>query len=106
MPSRFDHPLLLALEFTADWREEKAKEYPEDRRNVQAANQLKSLAKSVGEIADEQLWERLDQVYAEGDIKVSEAQSQFFREIGFYSEYSNGHEFLEALVSELEAQVA
>ena len=41
------------LEYTADWRRRKAEEFPEDTRNVEAAEELERLAAEIGAMPDD-----------------------------------------------------
>ncbi len=39
--------LAVEIEYTAEWRQEKADEYPQDERNVQSAKALSALAEKI-----------------------------------------------------------
>jgi hypothetical protein len=88
--------LRLDFECVADWRRRKAQEYPDDRRYVEAAQELDVLALTVDRIAPEILT-----VYAElfedGDDD-DEKHDEMLRAIGFSSSYSSATEYVQAFI--------
>jgi hypothetical protein len=96
--------LINEVACTADWRREKAAEYPDDERNNQAAALLDSLAAELdGLEASDALWTK----YAEcwegetGGVLIAEDISTFLREVGFSTFPSSGREFLDELLHRL-----
>ena len=71
--------LRLDFEQTADWRRSKAADYPEDSRNLEAAELLDKLAASVETVAPDLL-----DAYGSlrDDYMDSEQHSEMFRQIG------------------------
>ena len=91
---------------TAEWRRQKAEQFPDDRRNLQAAEELDRLAEQIEALEGSELHRQIDE--ADENInqlpdndscdcweKVEEAVSAELRAIGFHSGYSTGAEFLE-----------
>jgi hypothetical protein len=88
--------LRLDFECVADWRRRKAQEYPDDRRYVEAAQELDVLALTVDRVAPEILT-----VYAElfedgGDD--DEKHDEMLRGIGFSSSYSSATEYVQKFI--------
>jgi hypothetical protein len=91
---------LLKVEFlnTAEWRRQKAAEYPDDKRNLEAADLLERLAETVDQVepallqAYVELWE---------DAPEAEALSDMLREIGFYTAPKTATEFVAAFISRM-----
>jgi hypothetical protein len=81
---------------TARWRREKAKEHPDDERNLRAAELLEELATSVDAVAPELL-----EAYMElgDDIRDSEIHSDMLRTIGFHWAPASGTEFVRAFIA-------
>jgi len=90
---------------TAEWRHRKAEEFPHDRRNLAAAEELERLAAEIDRIGEEEpihqqiaeLHDRMDALdSADGAlVAVSEAISEELRSVGFHSGYETGLELLE-----------
>ena len=87
------------LEYSAEWRREKAKQYPEDWRNIAAAELLDKIAMEVRAMEGSEIHcqisaainERLD---AKGDFgSFFEEWSDYKRRIGFW-EFPSGKEYL------------
>jgi hypothetical protein len=93
------------VESTAQWRRVKAEQFPDDRRNVVAAEELEKLAAEIDRIGESEpihqqigkLHETLDAADNCDDawLKISECVSEELRLIGFHSGYATGLEFLE-----------
>jgi hypothetical protein len=93
--------IVMQLEVSADWRREKAKEFPDDSRNIEAAEQLERLAKEISEnVGDSKMYQRLldldGAVGEDYNISMAEWLSEELRLIGFHRFYSTGAEFLAA----------
>jgi hypothetical protein len=96
---------------TARWRREKAEQFPDDRRNLEAAEELDRLATQIEALEGSELHlqiaeaseriSRLDDAGSDdlnsGNVwfYVGEAVSEELRSIGFHTSYSTGGEFLE-----------
>jgi hypothetical protein len=89
------------IEGTAEWRRRKAEEFPDDARNLKAAEELDRLAEEVGKLEGSELYRRIDaMIELAGDTNVDlvtlcERESEELRHIGFHSFYESGAEFLQ-----------
>lgn len=98
------------VERTAEWRRLKAKEFPDDTRNVEAAEQLDRLAVEIASLEGSGVHRQIDQLYdlaSEMDDfdfsgSLSESISEELRSVGFHTTHS-GVSFLEWYREELEA---
>jgi hypothetical protein len=99
------------VESTADWRRSKAEEFPDDRRNLEAAEQLDRLAKEVGKLEGSELHRRIDALInlandtRDGEsvhINFHEIISGELRGIGFRGGYESGAAFLQWYHDEFE----
>src|ERR1700730_6347112 len=81
---------------TAEWRQRKAVEYPDDRRNLDAAEEYERLAKTVQNVPDDLLV-----AYSEAfeDAPDSERWQELLKEIfrGF-ADFANAAELVQAFV--------
>jgi hypothetical protein len=97
----------LHVQGTADWRRRKAKEFPNDRRNEEAATALDRLAEEIEKMDGSDVHRRIEALMestAETDSYViyehlTEWASAELRAVGFYSRPS-GAEFLESYYEE------
>jgi len=84
------------LEDQAEWRRRKAAEYPDDRRNLDSADEYERLAKTVKDIPDDLLV-----AYSEAfeDVPDSERWQEMLKDIfrGF-SDFANATELVQAFV--------
>jgi len=84
------------LEDQAEWRRRKAAEYPDDRRNLDSAEEYERLAKTVKDIPDNLLV-----AYSEAfeDVPDSERWQEMLKDIfrGF-SDFANATELVQAFV--------
>ena len=94
-----DARVALAVYFasTASWRREKARECPDDLRNLTAAELLERLAATVSEI-DTQTLDAYGALL--DDVEDSERHSEMLREIGFHWEPDNALEFVQRFIAE------
>jgi hypothetical protein len=88
--------LKAELEETAEWRRRKAVEYPDDRRNLDAAEEYERLAKTVQNLPDDLLV-----AYSEAfeDAPDSERWQEMLKDIfrGF-ADFDNATELVQAFV--------
>jgi hypothetical protein len=88
---------------TAEWRRQKAEQFPSDTRNLRAAEELERLAREINELGGSEIERQIDQVHdsllREGweDVwqELNEAVSAELRSIGFHNSYSTATKFLE-----------
>jgi hypothetical protein len=105
--------LVEDLEQNASWRREKADQYPNDHRNVIAAEILERLMEEVGKLnkdslllrqlekIDEELLEITDDLFSlSGDL------SDYHRGIGFHSFPESAEEYLTDLIDIYSANLA
>jgi hypothetical protein len=94
------------VQSTAEWRQCKAKEFPDDVRNVRAAEELERLAAEIevleGSGIHEQIAEVQDGINGICDENgwdvwgdISESVSAELRSVGFHGGYSTGRKLLE-----------
>ena len=93
------------VESTAEWRRRKAEQFPDDSRNMVAAEELKKLAAQIDQIGElepihhqiTELHERLVAADDSGDParNIGESVSEELRSIGFHGGYATGLELLE-----------
>ena len=107
--------LVEQLERQAEWRDQKAQEYPDDKRNKNSATSLRQLAEHLSKIAPtDQLWIRYSRAWSHDGIdtmRLSEYESEELRTYGFHNESAqvtmeDAVQFLEAHVEDLERLVA
>jgi len=86
-------PLAAYLRETADWRDRKAEEYPDDPRNVRSAAALRALAEYVSHLPDDHevlvalaAAERC--LYIDGRISPGEEASRVASRFGFYETWN------------------
>jgi hypothetical protein len=92
------------VESAADWRRRKAEQFPNDSRNLEAAEQLDRLAAAIGKLEGSDLHRRIvalinltndtpdgESIY----IKLNESASAELRGVGFHGGYESGAAFLE-----------
>jgi hypothetical protein len=90
--------LQTAFENSAEWRREKANEYPDDHRNREAAAQLDALAKSVESVSAE-CAAQYAELCAGGDAyRTVEEKQEMIRSIGFHGTWDTAEEFINDLV--------
>jgi hypothetical protein len=93
---------------TGEWRTRVAEQYPEDTRNLEAAELLGHLADQARDIENSPLHHRLEQLYfslSEGmQFRFGELVSEELRGIGFYSSPDDAADFIEGLISSIECE--
>jgi hypothetical protein len=75
----------------AEWRRQKAVEYPHDKRNLEAAEILERLAASADQI-EPQLLSVYEDMWV--DFRAAEVQTEMLRQVGLYFWPDNATEFL------------
>jgi hypothetical protein len=106
-----DHLMTLVgdnVQSTAEWRRRKAEEFPEDARNLKAAENLEQLAAEIEQLEGSEIHqqirdvqERLNKVGCDGDGHIDvwshiiEVESEELRSVGFHVSYDTGLQFLE-----------
>ena len=91
------------VQATAEWRREKARQFPDDRRNLRAAEELEQLAREIdglgGSEIERQVGEAHENLIRDGweDVwgDLNEVLSAELRAIGFHSGYATATRFLE-----------
>ncbi|TAN13474.1 MAG: hypothetical protein EPN45_04475 [Rhizobiaceae bacterium] len=88
----------LAEIFTdqAEWRRQKAKEHPEDARNLEAARHLDMLAQSAKGV-DQSLITAAEELYE--DIPDIEIWNEMLRQVGVWTFPSSAEDFLREFIS-------
>jgi hypothetical protein len=83
------------FEWQADWRREKAVEYPDDVRNLEAARVLDRLAATADAVPPDVVaaYEGLFE-----DAPDSEEWSDMLREVGFHGWYDTAEEFVREFI--------
>jgi hypothetical protein len=100
--------MVQQLEFQAEWRHGKAEEYPDDSRNLEAAEDLERLAKEVADLTESDIVQRIESLWGLAREKKVEAwrADEWFNEqtggIGFRTHFKNGTKLLEAYCEKLE----
>ena len=92
------------IENTAHWRREKAVEFPDDRRNLEAANLLEAMAATVADISPLLMrkylavWDHDDDNHDDGNMAATELHSDMLRAVGFSSAYKSATDFVESFL--------
>lgn len=99
----------VEVENTAEWRREKAEEFPNDNRNLEAAERLDRLVRELDELQKSDLSRRIESlvIMTSGgwEISFGEWLSEELRAIGFRSFYKNGAEFLQSVCEWFEEEI-
>ena len=94
--------------YQADWREEKAAQYPADARNSVSASRLRELTRELDLVPATALpWARLRRAWERfGDDAgaATEIESEILRTYGFGSEGVSADKFLDLFAAALEAE--
>jgi hypothetical protein len=101
--------LVNELESTAQWRQEKAEQYPDDERNAEASKILHQLAEELRSLPATPEYNRYsaihDFIFAEGDDsedtnshRVAERWNEYRGRIGFNNFPSSAKEYLNDLI--------
>lgn len=90
-----------SLEGSAEWRRQKATEFPEDAtRLLGAARELDDLAAqfSAGDV-DPELVAQYAALGADDAHRVTEVENEMTREIGFHASYDKADDFVREIIS-------
>ena len=88
---------------TAEWRRRKADEFPDDERNVKAAELLEMLAEQATFLEENPLHRRIMGLYETKDsIRFGETVSAHLRSVGFWYFPDNAAAFFQYLIEALE----
>jgi hypothetical protein len=99
--------LVMQMESTAEWRREKAEEFPDDSRNLDAAEMLERFAKEItAGVGDPSAYARATRLHTVEDdnanYRMVEWVNEELRLIGFHSWPDNGAAFLASYCDHLE----
>jgi hypothetical protein len=91
------------VQSSAEWRREKAQRFPDDYRNLKAAEELERLAQEINDLGGSEIHRRIDELVGlardfDGSAVIetfSTTVSYELRSIGFHSSYESGTKFLE-----------
>jgi hypothetical protein len=85
---------------TAYWRREKAIEFPDDVRNLEAARELDRLAVEIAALEGSKLHALLDKFFEDekGGLIAMPIISEILRQVSFSRRYDRGEELLQAIV--------
>jgi hypothetical protein len=85
---------------TAYWRRNKAIEFPDDQRNLDAARELDRLAIEIAALDGSELHAQLDKLLEdEDDVLIAmPVISEILRQVGFSRWYDTGEELLQDVV--------
>ena len=98
------------VQSTAEWRREKAVQFPNDFRNLTAAEELERLAAQIEKLEGSDIHQRVADIHdrfvaadePDGWIAIGEDLSAELRAVGFHSGYETGEQFLEWYCGRLE----
>jgi hypothetical protein len=94
------------VQCTAEWRREKATQFPDDKRNLRAAEELARIAKQIADLEDLEIEKEIKETHdrlieaskANDDNEVwtdiSDAAHAELRSIGFHAGYAKAEELL------------
>ena len=88
--------LTEVFETQAEWRRQKASEYPDDKRNIDAAECFNRLAATAADVSPE-----LTQAYEElgDDCAAAELHAELLNQVGFHWLPDNASEFVAKFIS-------
>jgi len=103
--------LISDVNNTAEWRDRKSEEHPDDDRNAKAANRLRELAAGLQNLdPDHPLLAELhgfwvNDKYEDETHMFSEIQSALLRDIGFRTDFESGEKFLVSLIQGFRGEI-
>jgi len=93
------------VQSTAEWRRQKAEQFPDDSRNLKAADELERLSQEINDLEGSEIHRQIDvlnTLACESDCvlervneDLNESVSAELRSIGFHGSYESGTNFLE-----------
>jgi hypothetical protein len=94
---------LIGVQRTAEWRRQKAEQFPDDARNIRAAEELERLAREINGLSGSEIERQIDEVHDSlirggwEDVwqELNEDVSAELRSIGFHHSYNTATKFLE-----------
>jgi hypothetical protein len=100
------------VQSTAEWRREKAEQFPNDIRNLRATEELERLAEQIDQLENSEIHKRVREITdrfnstdnGDGWYNIGEEISAELRSIGFHSSYETGEQFLEWFCDLLEEE--
>jgi hypothetical protein len=100
------------VQSTAEWRREKAEQFPNDIRNLRAAEELERLAEQIDQLENSEIHKRVREITdrfnatdnGDGWYNIGEEISAELRSIGFHSGYETGEQFLKWFCDLLEEE--
>lgn len=95
----------LSIDCTAEWRRSKAEEFPEDTRNLEAAELLEELATDLRKLEGSDLHRQIDRITDLDDdalFKWCEQSSEYQRQIGFSKCCPSATAYLADLIETIE----
>jgi len=101
-PDRED--IKTTFESQAEWRREKASEYPDDKRNLQAAELFDKLAATVADISPQVMNAYRDHFLGRNrhdPLRAVEVEQEHLRGVGFHARPQNAEEFLRDLIEDI-----
>ena len=96
--------LQTKFEAQAEWRYEKAAEYPDDKRNLEAAELFDKLAATVADISPQVANAYRDHFCGRNSkdpLPAVLVEEWHLRQVGFHTHPANAEEFLRDLIEEL-----
>jgi hypothetical protein len=92
--------LKMHFEQAAEWRRAVAVEHPDDKRNLEAAESLERLAKTV-DLIDPAILVTFAEEFDDADAAFTNTEllSERIRQIGFSADYENATDFALAFVN-------
>jgi len=86
--------------FQAEWRRQKAAEYPDDKRNLEAAEILSRLAETVA-LCPEEVIVAFQEIWQdEENYNFAEMWAENLRQVGFVSDPKSAEEMYRQMISE------
>jgi hypothetical protein len=97
---RIDIGALVDCEGTAYWRREKALEFSDDSRNLEAAHEVDRLAVEIAALEGSELHAQLDTFFEDEDegMIAMAVIGDVLRQVGFSRWYATGDELLQTIV--------
>ncbi|MCH8917264.1 MAG: hypothetical protein IIC52_04330 [Proteobacteria bacterium] len=87
---------------TAEWRRQKAEEFPDDSRNLEAAEDLERLAASIGGM-NTSIFAAYVDLHNDEDtaIEISMLEDEMRKGIGFHSSFATAEDFIKEVVAKI-----